>query len=209
VWFFSRHVLLLLTFFLLYTPNYQVSGQDVEIISSTIIYPETFLPDATIEYRKNGDFDYYIDGIRVGGGRQRLNGTCELFHKGRLEKTGILYNKIPKTQPKTDTNTDTDVDSTITNSNLSRPIRDRYYDPNNPKPRYAYQNNATVVRDGERETIRSTINTTTYDNTGKPYYRWNSEEKSTSHIKDPRVVAKVRYAQGQEDARQRAADRKR
>jgi hypothetical protein len=93
VWFFSRHVLLLLTFFLLSIPNYQVSGQDVRVI-----YPDTIFPDMTIEYRIGGDFDYYnTKGQRVGGGRKQADGLYNIFYMGRIRERGYLTGQVPTT----------------------------------------------------------------------------------------------------------------
>ena len=199
----SRYVFLLLTLCLLYVPSYEVSGQDVGI-DSTIIYPDTIFSDLTIEYIEGGNFNYYNKrGQTVGGGRKQSDGSYNVYHMGRVYQKGYLSGTEPKKIVSKTLKSDT---ASVSNEKivvLQTPQiiiheRNNYSSPS-----------SSVVRYSGGEAIRSNIDKTTYDSNGRPYYRWNSEEMSTSHIKDPVIRAEVRYQQVKEDARRRAEDRKR
>ena len=173
--FFCRYVFLLLTLCLLYVPNYEVSGQDVGVIN-----PDTVLPNTTIKYRLNGNFDYYDkNGIMIGGGRKKSDGSYNVFYRGRIKQSGYLAGTQAQ---KVNSEKSTDTNRSV----------------------YSHSSSATVVRDEGRETIRNTINSTSYDNAGRPIFRYSSSENDLSHIKDPRVWAKARESQSKEWARQHA-----
>ena len=207
----SRYGILLLSFLLLCVSSSETLGQNggitrSEAMNSTIINPETIFPNTTIEYRKYGDFDYYNKaGQRVGGGRKQKDGSYKVFYNGRVKTQGYLFG----TEPKKSVSKDSIVEKGVPELLEDRSVTDSSHSPTIIREQNNYPVGATVVRDRGGEVIRQNIDKTSYDYTGRPYYRWNSTEMSTSYIKDPRIRAEVRYAQNKTDERQRAADRKR
>ena len=132
-------------------------------------------PDMTIEYRVGGNFDYYNKaGQRVGGGRKQADGSYNVFYKGRVRQNGF----VAGTEPKKESGS-VSVRSGSSGGEL------------------------VVSKSNKVESLRSTVDKTTYNREGKPYYRWNSEEKSTSYIKDPIIKAEAREAKNKEWSRQK------
>jgi hypothetical protein len=198
--FCGRHTVLALSILLLYVFNAQVLGQDEGIAPPPIINPEEMFSNTTIKYRIGGNFDYYNkDGQRVGGGRKQADGSYKVYYRGRVKTQGYLAGSVIPEKPRekvTDFGRRSPESTAIFNGGNSvsysedtRPSSDETKPMSNRTP------NSPIVRDG------NVIDKTTYNVYGQPYYRWNSEEKDTSHIQDPRVRAEVKEAQNQEWSR--------
>jgi hypothetical protein len=165
-----------------------------------VIYPDTIFPDTTIEYRKYGDFDYYNKaGQRVGGGRQQKDGSYKVFYKGRVRAQGYLFGTEPKKEvveaPETVTPSPVEEEPNFVSAREVNEMNSR-------RSGFGNSTGSFVARGSNGEAIRSGVDKTSYNMYGQPYYRWNSEEKNTSYIKDPRVRAEVRDAQNKEWTRQ-------
>jgi hypothetical protein len=139
--------------------------------------PQAFLPKATMKANEYGGIDYYMNGKIVGYSSKNSNGSYDLYHMGRIKYRDTYYK-----------NSESIVVRNLYNSGSKSSVNTNVFNQSNIEP---------------KEVIRSGIDKTSYNAEGKPYYRWNSEEKSTSYIKDPHVRSEVREAQNKEWTRQR------